>query len=149
MKCINIFHYSTGRIPLPSHVYYAVPHNNRYTLFLENIGIYFALQQALFRRSFPPLFFFILRYDCTCLISYITSERWPLHYSVFTDCTHSKQQVVVSWVMSWLGFHKKSLLRTPALFESEARRNDIKEFSPYLKENRTLHHYKDQLVNAV
>jgi hypothetical protein len=27
--------------------------------------------------------------------------------------------------------------------------NVILEFSPYLKENTTLHHYKDQLVNAV
>jgi hypothetical protein len=26
---------------------------------------------------------------------------------------------------------------------------DAEEFSPYLKENTTLHHYKDQLVNAV
>jgi hypothetical protein len=31
----------------------------------------------------------------------------------------------------------------------EARLNNICEFSPYLKENATLHHYKDQLVNAV
>jgi hypothetical protein len=34
-------------------------------------------------------------------------------------------------------------------FESEARLNNIYEFSLYLKENTTLHHYKDQLVNAV
>jgi hypothetical protein len=34
-------------------------------------------------------------------------------------------------------------------FEDEARLNVIEEFSPYLKENTTLHHYKDQLVNAV
>jgi hypothetical protein len=27
--------------------------------------------------------------------------------------------------------------------------NNILEFSPYRKENTTLHHYKDQLVNAV
>jgi hypothetical protein len=27
--------------------------------------------------------------------------------------------------------------------------NNIEEFSPYLKENTTFHHYKDQLVNAV
>jgi hypothetical protein len=33
-------------------------------------------------------------------------------------------------------------------FEAEARLN-IKEFSPYRKENTTLHHYKDQLVNDV
>jgi hypothetical protein len=26
---------------------------------------------------------------------------------------------------------------------------NIYEFCPYLKENTTLHHYKDQLVNAV
>jgi hypothetical protein len=31
----------------------------------------------------------------------------------------------------------------------EARLNSIQEFSPYRKENTTLHHYKDQLVNAV
>jgi hypothetical protein len=34
-------------------------------------------------------------------------------------------------------------------FETECRLNIIWEFSPYLKENTTLHHYKDQLVNAV
>jgi hypothetical protein len=34
-------------------------------------------------------------------------------------------------------------------FKAEARLNIIEEFSPYLKENTTLHHYKDQLVNAV
>jgi hypothetical protein len=34
-------------------------------------------------------------------------------------------------------------------FKAEARLNNIYEFSPYLKENTTLHHYKDQLVNAV
>jgi hypothetical protein len=34
-------------------------------------------------------------------------------------------------------------------FEAEARLNNIWEFSPYLKENTTLRHYKDQLVNAV
>jgi hypothetical protein len=34
-------------------------------------------------------------------------------------------------------------------FEAEACLNVIYEFSPYLKENTTLHHYKDQLVNAV
>lgn len=27
--------------------------------------------------------------------------------------------------------------------------NIIQEFSPYLKENLTFHHYKDQLINAV
>jgi hypothetical protein len=31
----------------------------------------------------------------------------------------------------------------------KARLNNIYEFSPYLKENTTLHHYKNQLVNAV
>jgi hypothetical protein len=34
-------------------------------------------------------------------------------------------------------------------FEAEASLNTIKEFSPYLKENTTLHHYKHQFVNAV
>jgi hypothetical protein len=34
-------------------------------------------------------------------------------------------------------------------FEAETRLNKISVFSPYLKENTTLHHYKDQLVNAV
>jgi hypothetical protein len=33
--------------------------------------------------------------------------------------------------------------------KSEAHLNNISEFSPYRKENTTLHHYKDQLVNAV
>jgi hypothetical protein len=34
-------------------------------------------------------------------------------------------------------------------FEAEAHVNNILEFSRYRKENATLHHYKDQLVNAV
>jgi hypothetical protein len=34
-------------------------------------------------------------------------------------------------------------------FWAEARPNNIQEFSSYRKENTTLHHYKDQLVNAV
>jgi hypothetical protein len=34
-------------------------------------------------------------------------------------------------------------------FEAEARLNNIEESSPYLKENTAVHHYKDQLVNAV
>jgi hypothetical protein len=33
--------------------------------------------------------------------------------------------------------------------EDEACLNVIEEFSPYLKENTILHHYKDQLVNGV
>jgi hypothetical protein len=32
---------------------------------------------------------------------------------------------------------------------SAARLYNTKEISPYLKENTTLHHYKDQLLNAV
>jgi hypothetical protein len=32
---------------------------------------------------------------------------------------------------------------------AEARLNNIYKISPHLTENRTLHHYKDQLVNAV
>jgi hypothetical protein len=34
-------------------------------------------------------------------------------------------------------------------FEAEAYVNVVQKFSPYRKENTTLHHYKDQLVNAV
>jgi hypothetical protein len=34
-------------------------------------------------------------------------------------------------------------------FEAEVSLNNIQEFSQYLKENTTLYHYKDQLVNAV
>jgi hypothetical protein len=34
-------------------------------------------------------------------------------------------------------------------FEAATRRNDTYTFSPYRKENTTLHHYKDQLVDAV
>jgi hypothetical protein len=35
------------------------------------------------------------------------------------------------------------------LFKAHARLDDIYESSLYLKENTTLHHYKDQLGNAV
>jgi hypothetical protein len=34
-------------------------------------------------------------------------------------------------------------------FEDEARLNDNQDFIPYLKENTTLHHYKDKLFSAV
>jgi hypothetical protein len=34
-------------------------------------------------------------------------------------------------------------------FEAETCLNNIQEFSPYHKENTTLHHYKDQLVKVV
>jgi hypothetical protein len=34
-------------------------------------------------------------------------------------------------------------------FDIIADLNNTYEFSPYLKENTTLRHYKDQLVNAV
>jgi hypothetical protein len=34
-------------------------------------------------------------------------------------------------------------------FEADARLGSTYGFSPYLKENTTLHLYKDQLVNAV
>jgi hypothetical protein len=33
--------------------------------------------------------------------------------------------------------------------EAETRLNNIQEFSPYRKENTTLHRYRDQPVNAV
>jgi hypothetical protein len=32
---------------------------------------------------------------------------------------------------------------------SRSSPNNIQEFSPYRKENTTLHHYKDQLVNVI
>jgi hypothetical protein len=35
------------------------------------------------------------------------------------------------------------------LFKAEARLNNTEEFSPYVKENTILHHYKDQLDNGV
>jgi hypothetical protein len=34
-------------------------------------------------------------------------------------------------------------------FEAEARLNNRQEFSPCREGNTALHHYKDQLVNAV
>jgi hypothetical protein len=34
-------------------------------------------------------------------------------------------------------------------FEADARLNNIYESSSYLKENTKLHHYTDQMVNAV
>jgi hypothetical protein len=33
--------------------------------------------------------------------------------------------------------------------EAEDCQNNIKEFSPYVKENTTFHHFKDQPVNGV
>jgi hypothetical protein len=49
--------------------------------------------------------------------------------------------------INWLTLFKEIIFNYP--FEDEACLNVIYEFSPYLKENTTLHHYKDQLVNAV
>jgi hypothetical protein len=60
-----------------------------------------------------------------------------------------------TWLSFWLS---KFLLRLKTKgysffldwpFEAEAYLNNIYEFSPYLQENTTLHHYKDQFVNAV
>jgi hypothetical protein len=34
-------------------------------------------------------------------------------------------------------------------FEAEGRVINIQEFSPYLNENTTRHHYKQQFVNAL
>jgi hypothetical protein len=39
--------------------------------------------------------------------------------------------------------------KTGLLLTLSWRLNNISEFSPYLKENTILHHYKDRLVNAV
>jgi hypothetical protein len=46
-------------------------------------------------------------------------------------------------------YEKRNIITSCFHFEAEARLDDIYEFSPYLKENATLHRYKDQLVNAV
>jgi hypothetical protein len=49
--------------------------------------------------------------------------------------------------INWLTLFEEIIFNQP--FEAEVRLNAISEFSPYLKENTTLHRYKDQLVNAV
>jgi hypothetical protein len=49
--------------------------------------------------------------------------------------------------INWLTLFKKIIFNYP--FAAEARPNYIYESNPYLKENTTLHQYKDQLVNAV
>jgi hypothetical protein len=54
--------------------------------------------------------------------------------------------IVVVLVLAVVMFSKR---RNHFRFEAEARPNNSYDFSPYLKENTTLHHYKDQLVNAV
>jgi hypothetical protein len=43
----------------------------------------------------------------------------------------------------------RSNLHIHLQFEAEVRLDTIKEFSSYLKENTTLHHYINQVVNAV
>jgi hypothetical protein len=50
------------------------------------------------------------------------------------------------WLLSCF-LQAKAAFNCP--FKVETRLNSIQEFSPYLKENTTFHHYKDQLVNAV
>jgi hypothetical protein len=48
--------------------------------------------------------------------------------------------------------HKTALgysVQETEFFEGKASLKHIYEFSPYKRENTILHHYKDQLVNAV
>jgi hypothetical protein len=44
---------------------------------------------------------------------------------------------------------KKSVVTWFNHFKPEVHLNNIEEFSPYIIENTTILHYKDQLVNAV
>jgi hypothetical protein len=51
---------------------------------------------------------------------------------------------------SHLTVHATGSVETASLtFEAETHANNVEEFSPYRKENTTLHHYKDRFVNAV
>jgi hypothetical protein len=48
-----------------------------------------------------------------------------------------------------IGCHFVTVNFMRVTFEDEACLHFIEEFSPCLKENTTLHHYKDPLINAV
>jgi hypothetical protein len=63
----------------------------------------------------------------------------------------SMQQQLGTWEPSQHLLKDRGKPRKPVSSwpEAQARLNSIKESSPYLKQNTTLHHYKDQLVNVV
>jgi hypothetical protein len=61
--------------------YYAVPHNNRYTLLLENIRLSFVLQQVLFLSFFPHP----MPYSIPSFLNVTV-----LHYNVFTKAVYSQ-----------------------------------------------------------
>jgi hypothetical protein len=85
------------------------------------------------------LVFFIYLFFCVSASFFIYS----CHGRIFLSGTASRPARAASYVTDTV------VLSSVKSFEAEARLNNIYEFSPYLKENTTLHHYKDQLVNAV
>jgi hypothetical protein len=79
-------------------VCYAVPHNNRYTLLLGNISLYFVLQQVFFlcslfslSLSFSP---FIL-----CLAPCLLFWTWLSITMFYKVCIQSNQQLALSRLM--------------------------------------------------
>jgi hypothetical protein len=64
-------------------------------------------------------------------------SRWPVAGPAGCVLTTSQQS------------GKQKFKKIPWPKFSLTRLNNIYEFSPYLKENTTLQHYKDQFVNAV
>jgi hypothetical protein len=80
-----------------------------------------------------------------------TLRSYCLHYPYFINFNVCYTQILdfLFFTCSELGC-TKTIQCTPTLtFEAEAHVNIILEISLYLKENTALHHYKDQLVNAV
>jgi hypothetical protein len=85
----------------------------------------------------------------------ITLLTWMGHWTPLrTSDIINKTKYV--WKIAKKKYLEKCVLRASVClqfstlsFEAEVHLNNTKQFSPYRKKNTTLHHYKDQLVNAV
>jgi hypothetical protein len=77
---------------------YAVPHNNRHTLLLENISLYFILQQVFlldFFGLYMPAYFIF--YFGQFLIAYFHFSTWLyFFYYVFTKAVFSETS---DWIL--------------------------------------------------
>jgi hypothetical protein len=73
---------------------YAVLHNNHYTLLLENINLYFVLQQAFFIRSFVSFFIFFLHFTPYSISSFLNVT--VLRYNVFTKTVYNQTS---NWIL--------------------------------------------------
>jgi hypothetical protein len=107
---------------------YAVPHNNRYTLLLENISLYFVLKQVF--ELLTALSFFLRP-----IPYFIPSLRnvTVLHYNVFTKAVRiqSNRQLALSRLMH--SIHCGSAIFTYQALERRPARDCMTKISKALK----------------